>query len=139
MSRVCALRSLLVVTLCVLLSVACAREVQVVQTSKGTNERLAVKAPLQMITVTTSGSEGSHHDGHALKREALKREATVVVDKSVRYQSVLGFGGAFTEATAYVMSQLKPELQNEIVQVSMLLQCQFLIFWEDHLRGSIRS
>jgi glucosylceramidase len=38
------------------------------------------------------------------------------VNTSNKYQTILGFGGAFTEAAAYVFSTLNKTLQQKIIE-----------------------
>jgi glucosylceramidase len=41
----------------------------------------------------------------------------VVVDDKVKYQEIVGFGGAFTEAAAYTLSKLDRDKRNEILKM----------------------
>ena len=41
---------------------------------------------------------------------------TLEVDLGTKFQTIKGFGGAFTDSVAHVFSQLKPELQEEVVE-----------------------
>lgn len=41
---------------------------------------------------------------------------TITLNKAKRYQSIIGFGGAFTEATARTISEMRPELQEQIIE-----------------------
>lgn len=69
-------------------------DVQVIQTSQG-GDHLAVKGYLN------------------LTGEGIYFGPAVVVDTNKTYQSIVGFGGAFTESAAYVLSQLSPEKRKE--------------------------
>ncbi len=40
---------------------------------------------------------------------------TITIDTNQRYQTIIGFGGSFTEASAYVLNQLPPEKRLEII------------------------
>ena len=70
--------------------------VQVIQTTQA-GEMLAAKAALAF------GSD----DGSSLP--------TITVDSSVKYQTIVGFGGAFTEATAYNLDKVGPQKKSEIL------------------------
>lgn len=69
---------------------------KVVLTSKGTDDRLAEKEDIQF---------GSNNSG----------SANVKVDASKTYQKILGFGGAFTEATAYTLAQVSEDKRQEVI------------------------
>jgi len=40
----------------------------------------------------------------------------IVLNPETRYQTILGFGGAFTEAAAYTLNRMSPNQQNRILQ-----------------------
>jgi|GEM_PF-83273 glucosylceramidase len=69
---------------------------QVIQTSQA-GDNLAIKSVLNF----------GDDDGSALP--------TVTVDSTVKYQSILGFGGAFTEAAVYNLNNIGPEKANQIL------------------------
>ncbi|KAL5463704.1 hypothetical protein EMCRGX_G032629 [Ephydatia muelleri] len=52
-------------------------------------------------------------------------DVTITIDRSSSYQTILGFGGAFTESAAYVFSKLNSSLQSQVLQ---------MYFSEDGLR-----
>ncbi|MFD1020967.1 glycoside hydrolase family 30 protein [Thalassobacillus hwangdonensis] len=72
-------------------------ELNVTVTAKDTEDRLSRKAPLSL----------SPYGGEASADIEIKTDET--------YQEVLGFGGAFTEATAYTLSQLPEEKRQEVI------------------------
>mmetsp|Transcript_41236 Transcript_41236/g.106691 ORF Transcript_41236/g.106691 Transcript_41236/m.106691 type:complete len:747 (-) Transcript_41236:170-2410(-) len=72
-------------------------EVSVVRTSYGSGERLSTLPQLHLET--------GRHDG----------DASVVIEPSVRYQTFLGFGGSFTEASCDLLMQMTQETQERIV------------------------
>ena len=39
------------------------------------------------------------------------------LNRSEKYQSVIGFGGAFTDAASYIFSKLNPELQYQVIEM----------------------
>ncbi len=69
----------------------------IVQTARDTGDRLAVKG------VFPAAPKCAGQTALTLKKEE-------------RYQRIIGFGGAFTEAAAYTFSRLKPALQNDILK-----------------------
>jgi len=73
-----------------------AGSVQVIQTSQA-GDLLAVKPALVFV----------NDDGSSLP--------TITVDSSIRYQAIVGFGGAFTEATAYNLDKIGPQKKSEIL------------------------
>lgn len=87
-----------VLVLAALAAVALAVTVEVYQTAKDTEDRLTRKEDLEMK---------SYHD---------EANVTITLQRNFQYQTILGFGGAFTEATAVTISQMLPELQEEIIQ-----------------------
>jgi glucosylceramidase len=74
------------------------QSISVVQSVSGTSDRLTPKAPISFTSTRPSNP------------------VTLQVNHNERYQQVLGFGGALTEAAAYVYSQLNPTLQNELIE-----------------------
>ncbi|MBU3158462.1 glucosylceramidase [Clostridium frigoris] len=71
--------------------------VKVIQTSKTTGDRLKEKQPLVLGVQSTKNVK-----------------LTVNVDKT--FQSIIGFGGAFTEAAAYTLARMDLEKRKEIVK-----------------------
>ena len=54
---------------------------------------------------------------HAVKKDFKKSEqhSTVSIDTKKRKQTIIGFGGAFTESTAHNINLLSPENRTEII------------------------
>lgn len=71
--------------------------VQTVITSKDTGERLSQTAGIQF------------------KAAAANTAVNVKLNPEQTYQKMIGFGGAFTEATAYTLSRLTPEKRAEVI------------------------
>ena len=46
-----------------------------------------------------------------------KTDFTVSIDRSLNYQKMMGFGGAFTQSAAYVFFELNDTLQNEVLEM----------------------
>jgi len=74
------------------------KEVRVILTSKETNDRLSEKQAVRFQTK-------SEH-----------KKADINVDSSKTYQEIIGFGGAFTEAAAYTLSQVSPDKRQEVIE-----------------------
>jgi glucosylceramidase len=53
---------------------------------------------------------GDHHGEHPTKTQ------TITVDRSKKVQKVIGFGGSFTDATGYMISQLPQDLQKHVIK-----------------------
>jgi len=85
--------------LCQVLSVLL--PVRVYQTAQNTNDRLTRKADI-------------HFTGNVDSSLPLQPSEVITVNTNATYQTILGFGAAFTEASAYMYSQMKPSIQNQI-------------------------
>lgn len=48
-------------------------------------------------------------------RNKTERQAALRVDPNKQYQQILGFGGAFTESGAYVLSKIHPKKRQEVI------------------------
>lgn len=66
-----------------------------IQTAKNTNDRLKVKDPSPV--------------------DSDSRTIEVQIDSDQTFQTILGFGGAFTEATAYSLSLISREKREEVI------------------------
>ncbi|WLT32365.1 glycoside hydrolase family 30 protein [Geothrix sp. PMB-07] len=88
--------------LCLLLAAGvCRAQVAVYRTAKGSPDRLARKADLAFTRLDQPNDE------------AL---ATVVVDPAKRFQTVVGFGGALTDAAAETWAKLPAARQAELIK-----------------------
>jgi glucosylceramidase len=74
------------------------KEIKVILTSKETNDRLSEK---QSVSFQANMEQTS---------------VDIKVDSSKTYQEIMGFGGAFTEASAYTLSQVSPNKRQEVIQ-----------------------
>lgn len=72
------------------------RDIRIVQTAKNTGDRLTEKNSIEFT------EEKAH--GPVIK-----------IDTNKRFQRILGFGGAFTEAASYTLSRMSEEKQKEII------------------------
>ena len=98
------------VTLAVLISAACligcksmlqnqpSNSVKVIVTAKDTEDRMTEQEPIAFADVAIAMGE------------------TITIDESKTYQSITGFGGSFTEATAYTLSKLTPDKRKEVIE-----------------------
>lgn len=66
-------------------------------TAKDTNDRLDLQEPIEFQNTLEPS------------------KATVLIDDSKTYQTIEGFGGSFTEAAAYALSQVDPKLRTEAI------------------------
>src|SRR6059036_1529935 len=73
------------------------KKVQVVQTAKDTEDRLTPKADLTLLP------------------ESMDSPQSISVDASQCFQTMEGFGGAFTESTAVTFYKLPVEKQAEVL------------------------
>jgi glucosylceramidase len=77
-------------------------------TAKDTDARLSQQAPLQaLISTSTSTSTSSTHSNTALP--------SVWVDETVQFQTMQGFGGAFTEAAALTWLKLDAQARQALL------------------------
>ena len=75
------------------------RKVTIILTAKDTNNRLTAKKPVTLSTSNTT-----------------KSSATIEIDDSKTFQTITGFGGAFTEASAYTLSRMSPDKRSEAIK-----------------------
>ena len=71
-----------------------------VLTAQHSGDRLSLQGELKVQTVN-AGETG---------------EATICMDTGRTYQTILGFGGAFTEAAAYTLSRISPQQREEVLR-----------------------
>ncbi|KAL0477944.1 glucosylceramidase, partial [Acrasis kona] len=76
---------------------ACRVVIDVVSTANNTNDRLSIKPSI------------------SFSQKRLPAKNTIVVDETITYQTIIGWGGAMTEAASFVWSLLLPELQQEVI------------------------
>lgn len=74
------------------------KRVQTVITAKDTGERLNICA------------------GGTFRAKGQGEQAAIELDPSKAYQTIIGFGGAFTEASAYTLSRITPEKRAEVLR-----------------------
>lgn len=72
-------------------------KVKVILTSKNTNDRLAEK---EALCFENKGNE----------------KVDIELNPSRTYQSIIGFGGAFTEAAAYTLSRMSEDKRKEVIE-----------------------
>ncbi|UOY91581.1 glucosylceramidase [Ectobacillus sp. JY-23] len=73
-------------------------QIDVTLTAKDTEERLAKQAPLSFTT------------------NASATTLDIEITDTETYQTIIGFGGAFTEAAAYTLSQMPTEKRQEVLK-----------------------
>jgi glucosylceramidase len=72
--------------------------VKVILTAKDTDDRMTEKQSI------------------AFSDAAIAMGETITIDESKTYQSITGFGGSFTEASAYTLSKLSPDKRAEVIK-----------------------
>lgn len=75
-----------------------ARTVKMIVTAKDTDARLTVQKPVVLS-----------------EAEAIPAGPTLEIDASKTYQTIIGFGGAFTESAAYTLSKMSPDKRAEVL------------------------
>ncbi|MBN2447905.1 MAG: glucosylceramidase, partial [Phycisphaerae bacterium] len=69
------------------------------------------------ITLTAKDTPARLTEQPAVAFEAVRPEMhTITVDARTRFQTLEGFGGAFTEAAAVTLQKLPPEKQAEVLR-----------------------
>jgi glucosylceramidase len=48
--------------------------------------------------------------------ESSDKKSVISIDPSVEFQTITGFGGSFTESSAYLLNKLSPENRNEVLE-----------------------
>ncbi len=71
--------------------------IQVILTSRDGGERMAVQPGIEFAAAPSELAE------------------TITLDASKRYQTITGFGGSFTEASAYTLSKMSPDKRAEVL------------------------
>lgn len=68
------------------------------------------------VTVRDSGERISKREGLAFKPRVSGQAADLELKPEDTYQTIIGFGGAFTEAAAYTLSRMSEEKRREVLQ-----------------------
>ena len=69
-----------------------------------------------IVTAKDSGERLSEKEDLLLLSRVLGEVAELEIDPSITYQSIVGFGGAFTEAAAYTLSRVSDEKRAEVIR-----------------------
>ncbi len=77
--------------------------IQVIQTAKATDDRLTIKTPLTFGKISSD-------------RFNDNRLPSVLLDDQKKFQTILGFGGAFTEAGAVTLLKLSKENREKVLR-----------------------
>ena len=98
----------MVFTVCSLLlsNVLCAHLINVTRTAQSTSDRLSPQAPLQFFHSTA-------HD----TVEPANTAVILTVDRAQRFQTIEGFGGAFTESASHLFTQLNASQQERLLDL----------------------
>ncbi|MEM0940899.1 MAG: glycoside hydrolase family 30 protein [Bacteroidota bacterium] len=72
-----------------------------------------MKNDLQVTVFETSASGNKHTEIQDFKVETKK--STIHLDPNQTFQKIIGFGGSFTESTAYLLNQLGDENRKKII------------------------
>lgn len=84
---------------CVVCVHASTRSVQIIETAQNTTNRLT---PVGVVPLQSSAPPTA--------------DATLTVDPTQRFQTMLGFGGAFTDSAAIVLNSLSPALYDQVME-----------------------
>lgn len=69
----------------------------------------------KVLTSRDSGERLAYQGELAAGVNSAEGQAHIKLDPARTYQSIVGFGGAFTEATAYTLSRISPEKRAEVI------------------------
>ena len=68
-----------------------------------------------VLTAKDSGEKLTEKQSIVFADVAIAMGETITIDETKTYQSITGFGGSFTEATAYTLSKLSPDKRAEVI------------------------
>ena len=71
---------------------------------------------LAVLQTSRAGDKLADKGVIELGEPGLADEPAIILDPALEHQTILGFGGSFTESTAYVLAQLSEEKRNEIIE-----------------------
>ncbi len=74
-----------------------------------------MNSPKETITVFET-SRGGNQLTEVSKFSSELKPSRVSLDFEKKYQTISGFGGAFTEASAYLLNQMSPEVRSQILK-----------------------
>ncbi len=69
----------------------------------------------QIITAKDTEHRLTQMDAVLMVEGSGNKKDYISVDTSLRYQEILGFGGAFTESAAYTLSKMTPDKRDEVI------------------------
>jgi glucosylceramidase len=69
----------------------------------------------QIIETTADGAKLSNCDAVVFDTEELSNDVAVIIDPESKRQTIQGFGGSFTEASAYVLACLDSTKRQEVI------------------------
>ena len=85
-----------------------ARLINVTRTAQHTSDRLSPQAPLQFSAADDTAD---------LTAEPANAGVTLTVDRAQRFQTIEGFGGAFTESASHLFAQLNASQQERLLDL----------------------
>lgn len=84
---------------------------------KSNNKDIASDSAGQVVTISVFETSRSGNQLTEIKTDSTKKATSkIVVDTSKTYQTYTGFGGAFTESSAYLLNQLSEANRNKIIK-----------------------
>lgn len=69
----------------------------------------------RIVQTSREGDRSSEKQSLPFSSESASRLPVITLDPQQRYQEIVGFGGSFTESSAYVLSRLSEEKRNEVL------------------------
>jgi len=93
--------SLQFITLFLFVGLIYSQTIEVIQTARDNNDRLTKKPSIQFNTTQLSDFPWPHN---------------VTVDRTFKFQEIIGFGGCLNDITAIAFSQINNDLQDQVIE-----------------------
>lgn len=68
------------------------------------------------VTVWETSSNGSALQQKELLKQNDKADVVIRIEPEIKFQKIIGFGGAFTESTTYLLSKLSPANRTKVLE-----------------------
>ena len=71
---------------------------------------------VQVVQTSRAGDRLAHQPALAFSLDDGSTNGALILDPQTTYQSIVGFGGAVTEISAYLLGQVPPRIRQEVLQ-----------------------
>jgi glucosylceramidase len=86
------------------------------RSAEPTEETAAIYSSATVVQTSRGGDKLTEIARLEFSRETGTEARGIALDPTIEYQTILGFGGSFTESTAYVLTQLSKEKREEVIE-----------------------